>query len=78
MPRPWWWGSKGLTVAAAGKPATLCDDRRCHLVECLLCQIVNGEVRAKVLYEDDFVVSFDISKDHVSGSASASRKCSGG
>ena len=50
----------------------------CRVSECLFCQIVNGEVRAKVLYEDDFVVSFDISKDHVSGSASASRKCSGG
>jgi len=28
--------------------------------ECLFCQIVNGEVRAKLLYEDDLVVAFDI------------------
>ena len=32
--------------------------------ECLFCQIVNGEVQAKVLYEDDLVVAFDIPKDH--------------
>ena len=32
--------------------------------ECLLCRIVDGKVPAKVLYEDDLVVSFDIPKDH--------------
>ena len=31
--------------------------------ECLFCQIVNGEVQAKVLYEDDLVVAFDIPRD---------------
>jgi histidine triad (HIT) family protein len=28
--------------------------------ECLLCRIVHREVRAKVLYEDELVVAFDI------------------
>ena len=32
--------------------------------ECLLCRIVDGTVRANVLYEDDLVVSLDIPKDH--------------
>jgi len=32
--------------------------------ECLLCQIVNREVRAKVLYSDDLVVCLDIPADH--------------
>jgi len=27
-----------------------------HLSECVLCQIVNREVRAKVLYHDDLVL----------------------
>jgi len=35
-----------------------------HLSECVLCQIVSGELRAKVLYEDDLVVALDIPKDH--------------
>ena len=30
----------------------------------MFCQIVNGEVQAKVLYGDDLVVAFDIPKDH--------------
>ena len=32
--------------------------------ECVLCRIVDGKVRAKVLYEDELVVSLDIPKDH--------------
>ena len=35
-----------------------------HLSECVLCQIVNREVRAKVLYQDDLVVALDLPKDH--------------
>lgn len=31
---------------------------------CVLCQIVSGELRAKVLYADDLVVCVDIPKDH--------------
>ncbi len=32
--------------------------------ECVLCQIVNRELRAKVLYADDLVLAFDLPKDH--------------
>ena len=32
--------------------------------ECVLCQIVSRELRAKVLYEDDLVVALDLPKDH--------------
>jgi histidine triad (HIT) family protein len=32
--------------------------------ECVLCQVVSRQVRAKVLYEDDLAVAFDIPKDH--------------
>jgi len=35
-----------------------------HLSECLLCQIVNREVRAKVLYHDDLVLCLDLPKNH--------------
>jgi len=35
-----------------------------HFSECVLCQIVRREVRAKVLYEDDLVVALDLPKDH--------------
>ncbi|HEU4759025.1 MAG TPA: histidine triad nucleotide-binding protein [Dehalococcoidia bacterium] len=31
--------------------------------DCLFCRIANGEVRAKVLYQDDLVVAFDIPED---------------
>ena len=31
--------------------------------DCILCQIVNHELRAKVLYEDDLVLALDIPKD---------------
>lgn len=34
------------------------------MADCLPCRIVSGEVRAKVLYEDDLVVALDIPKDH--------------
>jgi histidine triad (HIT) family protein len=34
------------------------------VVECVLCRIIDGQVRAKVLYEDDLVVSLDIPQDH--------------
>ena len=32
--------------------------------ECILCQIVNRQVRAKLLHEDDLVIALDIPKDH--------------
>lgn len=32
--------------------------------ECLLCQIVNREVRARVLYADDLVICLDVPDDH--------------
>lgn len=32
--------------------------------ECVLCGIVDGTVRAKVLYEDDLVVCLNLPKDH--------------
>ena len=35
-----------------------------HLSECVLCQIVSRELRAKVLYEDDLVVALDLPKNH--------------
>src|SRR5881296_3029025 len=44
-----------------------------HFSECVLCQIVSGEVRAKVLYEDDLVVALDIPKDHPVSIAPAAR-----
>ena len=39
------------------------ERRRCHVSECVLCQIVSRELRAKVLYEDDLVVALDLPKD---------------
>src|SRR5947199_9931367 len=35
-----------------------------HFSECVLCQIVSRELRAKVLYEDDLVLCLDLPKDH--------------
>ncbi len=35
-----------------------------HLSECVLCQIVSRELRAKVLYEDDLVLCLDLPKEH--------------
>src|SRR5205809_5958980 len=34
-----------------------------HFSECVLCQIANREVRAKVLYHDDLVLCLDIPKE---------------
>ncbi len=30
------------------------------MIECLLCRIARGEVRARILYQDDLVVALDI------------------
>src|SRR5438876_10088157 len=35
-----------------------------HFSECVLCQIVSRELRAKVLYEDDLVLCLDLPKEH--------------
>lgn len=32
--------------------------------ECLLCRIVSGEVRTRVLYADDLVLCLDVPADH--------------
>jgi histidine triad (HIT) family protein len=37
--------------------------------DCVLCGIVDGTVRAKVLYEDDLVVCLDLPKEHPVGLA---------
>ena len=34
------------------------------MAECVVCQIVDGRLRAKVLHADDLVVCFDLPKDH--------------
>jgi histidine triad (HIT) family protein len=37
--------------------------------ECIMCQIISGDLRTHILYEDDLVVAFDIPKDHPEKSA---------
>ncbi|MBI3768744.1 MAG: HIT domain-containing protein [Deltaproteobacteria bacterium] len=32
--------------------------------DCVLCQIVDGKLRAKVLYQDDLVLALDLPQDH--------------
>jgi histidine triad (HIT) family protein len=34
------------------------------LSDCVLCQIIDGKLRAKVLYQDDLVLALDLPKDH--------------
>ena len=31
---------------------------------CVMCQIIQGDLRAKVLYQDDLVLCLDLPKDH--------------
>jgi hypothetical protein len=49
-------------VEAPGRPTTYL--RRSDVSECVLCGIVDGTVRAKVLYEDDLVVCLDLPRVH--------------